>query len=153
MMVTKEEREKLRVDLGAGSGTIENPSGYRELAIALLDDLDAADRALATAREDASEMEKKAIAEGSEALALRAEVAALKAAAQWREMEDAPRDGTWILVLAKKESRAEGRGDVVRFIIDAPPGAFRWRARDWFGFFDDELVGWLPIPEIVGATV
>jgi hypothetical protein len=40
-------------------------------------------RALATAREDASEMEKKAIAEGSEALALRAEVAALKAAARY----------------------------------------------------------------------
>lgn len=36
----------------------------------VLDDLDAMDRALATAREDASEMEKKAIAEGGEALAL-----------------------------------------------------------------------------------
>jgi hypothetical protein len=43
----------------------------------LIDTLDVTERALATAREDASEMEKKAIAEGSEALALRAEVARL----------------------------------------------------------------------------
>jgi len=83
---------------------------------------------------------------------LKARIAELEAADQWRPMDTAPRDGTWILVRAKKEatvpSRVDGFGDVVRFITDAPTGAFQWRARDWFGFFDDELIAWLPIPAL-----
>jgi len=145
-MVSKEERAelaKLAAEAAKQGWNFSDPgdlgfADYVPLIAAavnaapkLLDALDASDeriveleteqgelrRALATAREDASEMEKKAIAEGSEALALRAEVAALKAAAQWRKMEDAPRDGTWIIAETDKDAMADLSRPMCRYLI------------------------------------
>lgn len=78
---------------------------------------------------------------------LQKRIAELEAAAQWRPMDTAPRDGTWILVLMSPEpSGIHASASVLRF-HDAPFADF-WRNAHWDRFPELAGYGWLPIPAL-----
>lgn len=84
--------------------------------------------------------------EGSEAIALRAEVVALNTDRQWRKMECAPRDGSAIFAMHET-------GRFYQVTYQQRVGGGVWEDLDGLCRDTDDFLCWLPIPEIVGATV
>lgn len=72
--------------------------------------------------------------------------------AEWRDMESAPRDGTWVKLLIPydrlKFSEAEctdaGYWDADAEFPDHPKGCWRYEGDD--GPFDMAPVAWMPLP-------
>lgn len=90
-----------------------------------------------------SEMSHELLVE--EALRLRAEVAALRAAAEWRPIESAPRDGAAFLATDCRTNSHR----VVWFDDEASP-PFIWHvddASDGFNHHAGFFTHWMPLPE------
>lgn len=78
-----------------------------------------------------------------ESAELKARIAELEAATQWRNMEDAPRDGTAIFAMHRN-----GRVYQVTYESEG-----EWDDLDGHSRDTDDFLCWLPIPELVGAAV
>lgn len=79
----------------------------------------------------------------------KARIAELEAAAQWRPMDTAPRDGTWILVLLSPDLQGKtdySAASILSFHHD--PFADYWRNVHWDKWNDGAGYGWLPIPAL-----
>ena len=59
---------------------------------------------------------------------------------RWLPIAIAPRDGSWII--AKPSDRYEGVG---QFRWMEKEGM--WQSRDVYNYYNDDLFGWLPMPE------
>lgn len=86
---------------------------------------------------------------GKEYVALQARIAELEAAAQWRPMATAPKDGTWILVLLAPSLSAKAAYPSVSILcFHNDPFADFWRNAHWERWKEDAGLGWLPIPAL-----
>jgi hypothetical protein len=136
MTISKEERAELRANIRVHG----YPYASCELK-SLLDALDASDEriagleALRDAHRDARER-----ADARED-ALKARIAELEAAAQWRPMDTAPRDGTKILVAGRgpdgEDCEAIEWTDEARLVLE-----------EEFSGHPEVVMRWLPIPAL-----
>jgi len=144
MTISKEERAELRADIRANC----YPDVSGELTT-LLDALDASDERIAELeaiwklREKEHELATRMVNRRNEELKeAKSRIAELEAAAQWRPMDTAPRDGTEILVLCHSGARSQCELAV-------------WEGHScnqWIGdasrYDEDQVSVWLPIPAL-----
>jgi hypothetical protein len=137
MTISKEERAELRADIRANC----YPDVSGELT-SLLDALDASDERIASLGAECQRLDgtvtrlvMRADKAADELKEAKARIAELEAAAQWRPMDTAPRDGSRVLV-------GNGRNSPVfaRFIDR------QWRSDERLGIVRPSH--WLPIPAL-----
>lgn len=125
-----------------------------EAARELRDERDALQAELAALKAERDQLSKACDQRAAHEYKLMGEVAALKAAQEWRGMESAPRDGSAVLLLVKGGDYPLADSSVWETIgnfgVGSDAAAWNFAGWDWVHDYycmgNGDVIGWLPFP-------